>query len=477
VSENADQEEVNPVALVEQQLGAEPFLAALVNSSDDAIIGKTPAGLVVFWNAAAQRLYGYNATEMLGNGIEVLLPPDRSDELTGLLDRVRQGETVQNLHTERVRRDGIRIAVSITVSPVLGPDGGVVGIATIAHDLTEHVRNLEERRRSDRRAAETLSLLETLQATAPVGLGFVDREFRFVRLNQMLASVNGSSVEDQIGRTVAEVVPTIWPQVEAIYRRVFDTGESVVNVDVSGETAADPGQLHHWLSNYYPVRLQSEIIGIGLVVVDITERKHADRLRDELTRGAVDAIAATAEARDPYTAGHQRRVADIAVAIATNLGLSADEVEGIRIAATIHDVGKVSVPIEILVRPGKLRPSDWEMIKGHSRAGYEIVADIPFTQPVADMVLQHHERCDGSGYPDGLHGEEILLGARIIAVADTVEAMSSHRPYRASLGLEAAFDEIRRGRGTLFDPQVVDACLHHVGEGLLAPERDSRSTV
>ncbi len=469
---------MDSIALLdEHDLGTEPFLAAVVNSSDDAIVGKTPAGLVVFWNAAAERLYGYSAAEMLGNGMGVLLPPDRSDELTGLLDRARQGETVKKLHTERVRKDGMRIAVSITVSPVFGPDGGVVGVATIAHDLTEQVRSLEERRQCDRRAAETLSLLETLQATAPVGLGFVDREFRFVRLNEMLASVNGSLVQDQIGRTVAEIVPAIWPQVEAIYRRVLDTGESVVNVEVSGETAADPGELHHWLANYYPVRLQSEIIGIGLVVVDITDRKQAERLRDELTRGAVGAIAATAEARDPYTAGHQRRVADIAVAIATDLGLDADEVEGIRIAATIHDVGKVGVPVEILVRPGKLRASEWEIIKGHSRTGYEIVTDVAFPQPVAEMVLQHHERCDGSGYPDGLEGEDILLGARVIAVADTVEAMSSHRPYRAALGFEAALDEIKRGRGTLFDPQVVDACLRLVGEGLLLPEQDSLSTV
>lgn len=468
---------MNPVALLnEHRLGAEPFLAALVNASDDAIIGQTPAGLVVFWNVAAERLYGYSAAEMLGNDLDVLLPPERSDELAGWLDRARHGETVQSMHTDRVRKDGSRIAVSVTVSPVFSPDGGVVGISTNARKLTEHVRSVEERRRSDRLAAETLSLLETLQATAPVGLGFVDREFRLVRLNAMLAAVNGSSVRNQIGRTVAEVVPTIWPQVEGIYRRVLDTGEAVVNVEVSGALAAEPGRLHYWLSNYYPVRLDSEVIGIGLVVVDITERKHAERLRDDLTRKAVDAIAATAEARDPYTAGHQRRVADIAVAIATVLGLGADEVEGIRIAATIHDVGKVSVPIEVLVRPGKLRAADWEMIKGHSRAGYEIVADIAFPQPVAEMVLQHHERCDGSGYPDGLDGDEILLGARIIAVADTVEAMSSHRPYRAALGLEAALDEIKRERGRLFDPQVVDACLHLVAEGLLVPDRNSPST-
>ncbi len=469
---------MNPVTLLDDhRLGAEPFLTALVNSSDDAIVGGTPAGSVVFWNKAAERLLGYSATEMLGTLMEALLPPDRSDEIARSLIRVRRGETIQSLHTKWIRKDGIRIAVSLTVSPVFGPDGAVVGVSTIARDLTERVRSSDERRQSDRRAAETLSLLETLQATAPVGLGFVDREFRLVRVNETLAAVNGSSVRDQIGRTVAEIVPTIWPKVEAIYRRVLETGKAVVNVEVSGETAAEPGHLHHWLANYYPISLDTEIIGIGLVVVDITERKYAQQLREELTNKAVDAIAATAEARDPYTAGHQRRVADIAVAIATELGLPLDEVEGIRIAATIHDVGKVSVPIEILVRPGKLRTSEWEMIKGHARAGYEIIADIAFPQPVAEMVLQHHERCNGSGYPEGLRGNEILLGARVIAVADTVEAMSSHRPYRAALGLDAAQTEIKRGRGSLFDAQVVDVCLQLIEQGLLVPDWDAVSRV
>ena len=470
--------QVNPATVLdEHQLQAEPFLAALVNASDDAILGTTPAGKVVFWNTSSERLFGYSTTEVLGTDLHLVFPPDQRAEITRLLVRARRGETVQDRHTEWDRKEGTPIAVSVTTSPVLGPEGDVVGISMLAHDLTERVRNMEERRQSDRRAAETLSLLETLQATAPVGLGFVDREFRIIRINEMLATINGSSVQDQVGRTVAEVIPTIWPHVEAIYKRVLDTGESFVNVEVSGETAAEPGYLHHWLANYYPVSVDADIIGVGLVVVDITERKHAEQMREDLTKGAVDAIAATAEARDPYTAGHQRRVADIAVAIASELGLPPDEVEGIRIAATIHDIGKVSVPVEILVRPGKLRASEWEMIKDHSRTGYEIIAELAFPQPVAKMVLQHHERCDGSGYPDALHGNDILLGARIIAVADTVEAMSSHRPYRAALGLQAALDEIKRGRGSLFDPHVVDACLDLVGQGLLMSEDDSLSTV
>jgi PAS domain S-box-containing protein/putative nucleotidyltransferase with HDIG domain len=452
----------------DQVFGAEQFLAAPCAWSDVAIIGKTLDGLVLFWNAGAERLYGYTAAEMLGHGLAVLFPPDRPDELSELLTRARQGETARNLQTERLRKDGRRVAVSITVSPVVGPDGAVVGVSTIGHDLTEYVRNMGEARRLQRSAAEAPSLLKTLLATAPVGLGFVDRQFRIVHTNETLAAVNGSAVQDQIGRTVAELRPTIWPQVEAIYRQVVARGEAVVNVEVSGEIAAEPGRLHHWLASYYPVRLDGEVIGVGLVVVDITERKHSEQAHDELTRSAVAAIAATAEARDPYTAGHQRRVADLSAVIATELGLDDDNVNGIRVAATIHDIGKVTVPAEILIRPGKLRPLEWEMVKEHSRAGYEIVQDIAFPWPVAEMILQHHERLDGSGYPDGLRDEQIMLGARIIAVADTVEAMASHRPYRAALGLRAALDEIKRGSGSLFDPPVVEACLQLFRDGRLS---------
>lgn len=325
--------------------------------------------------------------------------------------------------------------------------------------LAEHQRTVEELGQSERRAAEALCLLETLLEAAPVGFGFVDRNYRIVRINKALAEVHGSIVENQLGRTMAEAIPAIWPKLESAYRSVLETGEAVVNLEVSGESAAEPGETKHWLASHYPVRLESEIIGVGLVVVDITERVRSEKIRDNLTRGAISAIAATAEARDPYTAGHQRRVADIAAAISEELGLSADDVEGIRLAACIHDVGKVAIPAEILVRPGKLRPMEWEMIKDHPRAGCEILADIEFPWPVAQMILQHHERMDGSGYPSGLRGDEINLGARIIAVADVVEAMSSHRPYRAGMGLQAAFAEIERGRDTLFDPHVVDVCL------------------
>ena len=174
---------------------------------------------------------------------------------------------------------------------------------------------------------------------------------------------------------------------------------------------------------------------------------------------SIQAISDTVEKRDPYMAGHQKRVAALAVAIASDLGLPKDEIHGIQLAASIHDLGKIQVPAEILANPSKLTDTQFELLKTHAQAGYDILKGIEFPWPIANIVLQHHERLDGSGYPQGLKGDQILLGSRIMAVADVVEVMVSHRPYRTAPGIDAALAEIERGRGTAFDPAVVDACL------------------
>jgi putative nucleotidyltransferase with HDIG domain len=293
-----------------------------------------------------------------------------------------------------------------------------------------------------------------------VGFLFLDREFRYIRINETVAASNGaSSVYEHLGRSCAEVVPKLWPQLEPAYRRVLDSGEPLLNLELSGDTAEDPGRVHYWLESIYPIRVGAEIIGLGVIFIDITDRKETETALVALTETAVDAIAAAAEARDPYTAGHQRRVADLSVAIANEIGMDEHDIEGVRIAAKIHDIGKLSMPSEILSKPGELKGTELALLREHAQAGSDIVRGIDFPWPIADMILQHHERIDGSGYPLGLIGSEILLGARIIAVADVVEAMSSHRPYRASKGLAAALGEIEHDRGTLLDAEVVDACI------------------
>jgi putative nucleotidyltransferase with HDIG domain len=206
--------------------------------------------------------------------------------------------------------------------------------------------------------------------------------------------------------------------------------------------------------------------GVAGTLHDITERKQAEeehkqsfeRLRKALG-ATVQSISTIVEMKDPYTAGHQQRVSDLARSIATEMGLSADQRDFIRTASAIHDIGKISIPAEILSKPTKLTDLEFNLIKTHSQSGYDILKDIEFPWPVADVVLQHHERMDGSGYPQGLKGNDISLEARIMAVADVVEAIASHRPYRPSLGIDFALDDITRNKGILYDADVVDACL------------------
>ncbi|MDP8240800.1 MAG: PAS domain S-box protein [Candidatus Hatepunaea meridiana] len=228
-----------------------------------------------------------------------------------------------------------------------------------------------------------------------------------------------------------------------------------------------------WINMTLTPRLDKngDLIGILGIGEDITERKQAEeelqfslkQLRKSL-EGIVYAMVKMVETRDPYTAGHQRRVADLSVAIAREMNLPADQIEGIDMAGIVHDIGKISVPSEILSSPARLTNIQFEMIKTHAQVGYDIMEDIEFPWSVARIALQHHERLDGSGYPNGLKGDEILLEAKILAVADVVEAMASHRPYRPALGMDKALEEISSKRGTFFEPEIVDACLRIIKE-------------
>ncbi len=240
------------------------------------------------------------------------------------------------------------------------------------------------------------------------------------------------------------------------------------------------------------------------------ETKVRERTQDLLTTvndlqksitGTINLVASTVEIRDPYTAGHQQRVSKLAAAIAGELGLPRPQTEGIRMAGLVHDVGKIFIPAEILSKPGKISAIEFAIVKSHAQLGYQLLEPIDFPWPIADIVHQHHERIDGSGYPQGLSKAEIILEARILAVADVVEAIASHRPYRPALGIDKALEEIEAQAGVLYDPRVVEACLilfkgkdfglaweklegqttglpnHSDGGKVLGPPRDERSSL
>lgn len=220
-------------------------------------------------------------------------------------------------------------------------------------------------------------------------------------------------------------------------------------------------------TNASPIIDENGVVrGTVIVFRDVSNRRKTEKaLRETLANlrktveQTVNALAVTSEKRDPYTAGHQQRVSRLAAAIAEALELPDEITDGIRVAGLLHDIGKIYVPAEILSKPASLTTMEMGIVKGHSEVGYDILKDISFPWPVARIVREHHERLDGGGYPAGLSGEDILLESRILSVADVVEAMSSHRPYRPALGLVKALEEISLNRGRLYDPRVVDVCL------------------
>jgi putative nucleotidyltransferase with HDIG domain len=201
------------------------------------------------------------------------------------------------------------------------------------------------------------------------------------------------------------------------------------------------------------------------VMQDVSAFKNEAENLKRTTENTITAMARLAEARDPYTSGHQERVAAMAFRIGQRMGLSETTCETIRLAGIVHDIGKMSVPSEILAKPGRLNDAEFSLIKEHAEHGYQLLLPLEFPWPIAEIVRQHHERLNGSGYPRGLEDGAICVEARVIAVADTIEAMSSHRPYRPALGLEAALSVVRGGRGKLYDPSAVDAALALASEG------------
>jgi putative two-component system response regulator len=238
----------------------------------------------------------------------------------------------------------------------------------------------------------------------------------------------------------------------------------------TAETALEIGAYGYIIKpfrrNELIINIQNSLRRRKLEITDRCYREDLERMVTERTaklrkvlEGIIQAMSLTVESVDLYTAGHQRRVADLATAIAGEMGLSRDRIEGIRMAGMIHDIGKISIPAGILSKPGRLTEYEFGMIRSHPQVGFDILKQIEFPWPIAQIVYQHHERIDGSGYPQGLSGEKILLEAKILGVADVVEAMAMHRPYRPAFGIEKALEEISQNKGLLYDPDVVDACL------------------
>ena len=427
------------------------FQQMLIDALPMPVFYKDSKGRYLGCNSSFEKFFGQKREQITGKSVYELSPKEFADiyhENDGVL---LQNPGIQIYESIIKDTSGAVHNVIFHKATFLNMDGSVGGLIGGILDITDSKRAEESLRDSEGR-------LQTLVQTIPDLIWLKDKDGVYLSCNTMFERFFGAREADIAGKTDYDFVDR---ELADAFRE-HDNKAMAAGKTTSNEewiTFADDGHRVFLDTIKTPMyNAQGTLIGVLGIGRDITNRRSVERIRKALG-GTVQAISVTVEARDPYTAGHQRRVADLARAIATEMNLPIDIIDGIRMAAAIHDLGKISVPAEILSKPTKLRKLEFDLIKEHSQSGYDILKDIDFPWPVARIVLEHHERMNGSGYPNGLTGDNILLESRILAVADVVESMGSHRPYRPSRGIEAALEEIEKNKGTFYDKTVADACM------------------
>ncbi len=421
-------------------------------------------GAIQYWNRASELLYGYTEQEAMGRDlVDLIVPPEmRGNVKQAIQQMAKTGQLIPAAERFLTRKDGSRVSVYSSHAVVQIP-GRAPELFCIEIDLTERKRVEEALRAAEE---QFRSLVE--QSIAGI---YIIQDGVFAYVNPRFAEIRGyGSADEMIG---LDPLPLIVEKdrggVAENMRRLLAGETRSISYNFTAlrkdGSSVDTG-VNSSLATYHG---RPAIIGL---MQDISEKKRAEeqinhyvaQLENAFMQ-AVNVATTLSEMRDPYTAGHERRVAEIAFAIGIELGFDARRAEGLRVAGYLHDIGKITIPAEILAKPTKLTPIEYQLIQGHPQASYDVLKSVEFPWPVAKIALQHHERMDGTGYPQGLKGDAILLEARILAVADVIEAMSSHRPYRPGLGIEKALAEIERGRSTAYDPAVADACLRLFREG------------
>jgi PAS domain S-box-containing protein/putative nucleotidyltransferase with HDIG domain len=414
-------------------------------------------GRIVRCNAATVALTGRDFGDIIGHYCqEVFHDPDYA-----YCPRKRAFKTGQ-VETDIIERDGAWLRITFT--PEIDGAGHAVGGVHVVTDITQL-------RQAEQAAAERSHFLEELLEAIPVPVFCLDATLRYIDENEAYAVTSGHSKGEVIGKTAFDVWPAeLAKSFDASDRELLAHPERPVEEELE---LSDPDGTQHWLVTHKAVfsDVAGKPAGIVGVNLDVTEIRRAEQeiaasaAQLALTlEGSVAALGATTELRDPYTAGHQRRVAELACAIALELGWDEARRVSLRIGALLHDIGKIILPAEILAKPGRLSETEMQLIRQHAAAGADVVGSIGFERNVAEMIRQHHERLDGSGYPAGLRDGEILPEARILAVADVVEAMISHRPYRPALPIEVAMAELEDGAGTRYDAAACETAISLIRE-------------
>jgi len=432
----------------------------LVEETPIGIANISLTGKIVYINKRLEKISGYSREEVVGKNVFKLgiFPNEMLKILKERLKvRLRGGLTHQRREIPFKYKDGKWIWIEITAK-LIKKWGIPASLRITVQDITERKKAEEELKNSEER-------LKILFDYAPDAYYINDLKGNFIDGNKAAERVVGYKREELIGSNFLKLkllsLANIPKAAKTLAKNILgqSTGpdEFILNRKDNSKVTVEVST--------YPVKIKGRTLVLG-IARDITQRKQAEqqikqsyKKLQRTMEATINTISKIIEARDPYTAGHQNTVSQLAVAIAQEIKFPEDKIEGIRIAALVHDIGKINIPAEILSKPSKLNEMEFSLIKNHPKTGYDILKTIDFPWPVARIILQHHERLDGSGYPNELKGDEILLEARIIGVADVVEAMSSHRPYRPALGIDKALEEISQNKGILYDPEVVDVCL------------------
>ncbi len=439
------------------------------NIFDNSAIGKSITSVdgIVNANQALADMLGYTKEELSHVKWQDVSHPDEIDETNRKLEPLQAGREKSARFIKRyMKKDGSIVWADVNTVLQRDGDGNPLYYITAVMDITD-------REQAEEAILRSKLLLQSVIDSTPDWMYVKDLQHKYLLVNKSFADSQNVIPQDIIGKADTDVFP------EELCLGNPDKGIPGFHADdlqaFQGHLVHNPrniiswpdGSLHIYDTYKIPLTDQSgQIYGALVYSRDMTEQRKAEDEREVAIRSlqkTMDSMISTmsriVEMRDPYTAGHQQRVADLSGAIAREMNLDNSRIEHLVIAAKVHDIGKMYVPSDILSKPGKLSRIEFDLIKTHAQGSYNILQDLEFQQPVALMALQHHERLDGSGYPNQLKGKDILLEAKILAVADVVEAMSSHRPYRPAPGMDKALEEISRNKGTLYDTNIVDTCL------------------
>ncbi len=427
------------------------FYEDFFEQSPEAIVIEDLDGRVLKANARFCEMFGYEREEVAGRILEKLVSADSGtfEHAAGVLKGAAGGKRFA-METVRHRKDGTPLEVLLFGIPIIA-DGNVTAVYAVYHDISTRKQAEEALRKSE-------SLLRLAGHLAHLGGWNVDLRKNRVYWSEEVAAIH--DMPPDYSPTVEEGIDFYAPEYKQKIARVFQQcANDGIPYDEEMQIITGKGR-RVWVRTAGVPEGDSSgrIVRVLGCFQDITTRKNSEQELRQALEKMIGVLAELVERRDPYTAGHQRKVARLSRAVALEMGLDDERADRIAMAGAIHDIGKISIPAEVLSRPGKLSPIEMELVRQHPRQGYEILKDVQTRWPLAEMVHQHHERLDGSGYPRGLKNGDILLEAHILGVADVVEAMESYRPYRPSLGIDAALEEIESKKGLLYDPEVVDAC-------------------